>query len=159
MFATNNNSSLDFPYPNDLISLNYGWLSWNQTIFSSVQTNAREIRTLEAVQINISHSRNCPSKVSSPHVLASGDWKFQRQTQISISVVLVHINSSIFGIQVVREKWRSYKQLGKPEKKNDDYVGRNYQLSLAKKIWEKGRNTRVARDSRGYGPRRYDSKL
>lgn len=84
------------------------------------QVREKKNLTLEAVQINISNSRNCPSKVRSPHVLASGDWKFQRQTQIAISVVLVHINSSLFGIQVVREKWCSYEQLGKPEEKKKE---------------------------------------
>lgn len=148
MFATNNDSSRDFSYPNDLISLNYDWLAWNQTIFSSVQTNAREIRTLEAVQINISHSRNCTSKVSSPHVLASGDWKFQRQTQISISVVLVHINSSLFGIQVVREKWRSYQQLGKPEKKKWWIRRQNWPVVSSEK-YEKRGEIHVSRETRG----------
>ena len=84
------------------------------------QVREKKNLTLEAVQINISNSRNCPSKVRSPHVLASGDWKFQRQTQIAISVVLVHINSSLFGIQVVREKRCSYQQLGKPKKKKQN---------------------------------------
>lgn len=149
MFATNKNSSRDFPHPNDLISLNYDWLSWNQTIFSSVQTNARENRTLEAVQINISHSRNCPSKVSSPHVLASGDWKFQRQTQISISVVLVHINSSLFGIQVVREKWRSYQQLGKPEKKKKGRIRRQKWPVVSSEKYEGRDEIHVARETRG----------